>query len=58
MFSCEYSEILENTYFEEHMCTAASESIGGLSKRPVFLVNQLPNKDIFIQITCIIRRII
>ena len=25
MFSCEYSEISENIYFEEHLRTAASE---------------------------------
>ena len=25
MFSCEYSEISKNTYFEEHLRTAASE---------------------------------
>ena len=29
MFSCEYCEISKNTYFEEHLRTAASEvSIG------------------------------
>ena len=25
MFSCEYFEISKNTYFKEHLCTAASE---------------------------------
>ena len=25
MFSCEHYKIFKNTYFEEHLCTAASE---------------------------------
>ena len=29
MFSCEFCEISKNTYFEEHLCTAASELILG-----------------------------
>ena len=29
MLSCEYWEISENTYFEEHLSTAASEVILG-----------------------------
>ena len=33
MFSCEYCEIFRNTYFEEHLQTAASE------KRKSFLFN-------------------
>ena len=29
MFSCEYYEISKKTYFEEHLCTAASEETLG-----------------------------
>ena len=37
VFSCEYCEIFQNTYFEEHLRTAASKSMEPLQ----FQVNQI-----------------
>ena len=42
MFSCEFCEISKNTYFEEHLRTAASELILGLF-RTSFLDSRFQN---------------
>ena len=48
MFSCEYWEIFKNTYFEEHLHTAASEvtlgSEGGFQNN-LFIINGYHKKQ-------------
>ena len=46
MFSCEYGEIFENTYFEEHLRTAASVYSEDLLKyKNCVIKNMLPESS-------------